>query len=173
MQFGWGEKSRAWAWTILRLIVTSALMTACYFLVPLRAGGISHDGRWLVLFLALIVGLLVGAVTLIRRSQFVVARSLEALVVTVIVYLLLYARFYASAASADPAAFSQPLDLIDALYFTVTTFATVGYGDIHPVSSSVRLMVTVQMLLNLALLGGGVRLILTAGRRTMEEHTTR
>jgi hypothetical protein len=61
-------------------------------------------------------------------------------------------------AGANPANFStQPLTRTDALYFTVTVFATVGFGDITAVSQSARLVVTVQMLLDLLALGLVVR----------------
>ena len=45
----------------------------------------------------------------------------------------------------------------DALYFTVTVFSTVGFGDIVAVSQPARLVVTVQMLLDLLALGLVVR----------------
>jgi voltage-gated potassium channel len=45
-------------------------------------------------------------------------------------YLLIFARIYLSNSLADPSAFTQPLDNTAALYFTVTVFATVGFGDI-------------------------------------------
>jgi hypothetical protein len=42
------------------------------------------------------------------------------------------------------------LDLIGGIYFSVTTIATVGFGDIVPVSSLARLMVVSEILLGLA-----------------------
>lgn len=161
----WVDQAAAWAWMVLRLVVVLALVVACYFVIPLRPGGISREAPWLVLFLVMMVLLVASAIVVIRRSRYAAPRALEAMVLTVLVYLVMFARFYASASSADPFGFSQPLDLTTSLYFTVTTFATVGFGDVHPVSTSMKLMVTVQMLMNLALLGGVVRLILTAGRR--------
>ena len=42
--------------------------------------------------------------------------------------------------------FSQPLNHTDALYFTVTVFATVGFGDITATTEAARLVVTGQMI---------------------------
>ena len=53
----------------------------------------------------------------------------------------------------------------DSLYFTVTVFATVGFGDIFPASQIARLVVTTQMVLNLIVLGLGVRLITGAAQQ--------
>mgnify|MGYP000620812646 CR=1 FL=1 len=53
----------------------------------------------------------------------------------------------------------EALDKIDAFYFSTTTLATVGFGDIVPVSSTARVVVTIQMLANLALIGVALRLL--------------
>jgi voltage-gated potassium channel len=50
----------------------------------------------------------------------------------------------------------------DALYFTVTVFATVGFGDISATSQKARIIVTVQMILDLIVIGLVVRLFLSA-----------
>jgi voltage-gated potassium channel len=43
--------------------------------------------------------------------------------------------------------------LLDSLYVTVTTIATVGYGDFHPTSAASRLFATVFMLLSVGTVG--------------------
>ncbi|MDT7602426.1 MAG: voltage-gated potassium channel, partial [Acidobacteriota bacterium] len=43
--------------------------------------------------------------------------------------------------------------LLDSLYVTVTTIATVGYGDFHPTTSASRLFATVFMLLSIGTVG--------------------
>ena len=60
--------------------------------------------------------------------------------------------------------FTQDLDHVRALYFTVTVFSTVGFGDITPRTDPARLIVSVQMLLDLALIGAVVRLLFNAAR---------
>jgi voltage-gated potassium channel Kch len=78
------------------------------------------------------------------------------------VFLLLFASAYFVMARASPASFSHHLTRTDALYFTVTTFSTVGYGDITPVSQTARLAVTAQMILDLLALGLGIRVFIGA-----------
>jgi voltage-gated potassium channel len=59
----------------------------------------------------------------------------------------------------------------DALYFTVTVFTTVGFGDIVATTQVARLVVTVQMILDLVVLGLGVRVFLGAVQRGRQQHT--
>ena len=56
----------------------------------------------------------------------------------------------------------------DALYFTVTVFSTVGFGDITAKSETARIVLIVQMLADLAFLGAGVRVLLGAVQRRRE-----
>jgi len=61
-------------------------------------------------------------------------------------------------ANTNPANFNaHPLTRTDTLYFTVTIFSTVGFGDITAASQSARLVVTAQMLLDVLALGLIVR----------------
>jgi len=69
---------------------------------------------------------------------------------------------------ASAASFTQPLTRTDALYFTVTVFSTVGFGDITAKSEAARVVLIVQMLADLAVLGAGVRVLLGAVQRGRE-----
>ena len=53
----------------------------------------------------------------------------------------------------------------DALYFTVTVFTTVGFGDVTAKSEGARLLVTGQMVTDLIILGIGAKIILGAVTR--------
>lgn len=86
-----------------------------------------------------------------------------ALASTVPLFVLLFASVYFVMAQASPANFGiHQLTRTDALYFTVTVFSTVGFGDITPVSQGARLVVTAQMLLDLLVLGLGIRVFVWA-----------
>ena len=64
--------------------------------------------------------------------------------------------------------FTQPLTRTDALYFTVTVFTTVGFGDITAKTEAARLVVTCQMITDLIVLGLGIRVIVGAVRRGLQ-----
>ncbi len=61
---------------------------------------------------------------------------------------------------AAPNSFSEHLDKVTAVYFTVTTLATVGYGDIVPVTHTAQVLATVQMLLDLVVIAVTARLLI-------------
>jgi hypothetical protein len=72
----------------------------------------------------------------------------------------------------DASNFTAPLTRTDALYFTVTIFSTVGFGDISARAEGARLVVTAQMILDLIILGAGAKIILGTVQRTKERLTT-
>ena len=87
-------------------------------------------------------------------------RALEGLFLAIPLFLLLFAAAYYLMSRADASDFTATLSRTDALYFTVTIFSTVGFGDISAKAEAARLVVTAQMFLDLIILGLGVRIIL-------------
>ena len=79
--------------------------------------------------------------------------------------VVLFASTYFLMERASAASFTQPLTRTDALYFTVTVFSTVGFGDITAKSETARVVLIVQMLADLVLLGAGIRVLLGAVQR--------
>lgn len=169
MRQSWEATPRRDVWIrglfmLCRVLLAVSVLFATYFLIPARSGG-GYGVGWLILQLA-VFGAVVGVqVPAIIRSRYPIMRAIESLAVLVVLYVLIFARIYLANSLHDPSGFSRSLDHITALYFTVTVFATVGFGDIVAQSDSMRLLVTLQMLLNLVVLGLGIRLLTSAARR--------
>jgi len=94
----------------------------------------------------------------VTRSRHPALKATEALAATAPLFLLLFAAAYFLLAQADASNVNvETLNRTDSLYFTVTVFATVGFGDITAASETARVLVTGQMILDLIVLGLGVR----------------
>jgi voltage-gated potassium channel len=147
---------------LLRVALSTVVLVVLYYVLPL--GGGLH-GSAIPIFA---IGSLALAVLVTRQVRSIMAsdyprlRGIEVLLTIFPCFLLLCAATYFALARATPHAFSQPLNRTDALYFTVTVFATVGFGDITATTTTTRLIVTIQMLLDLVILGAGFKLLLGA-----------
>jgi hypothetical protein len=109
------------------------------------------------------VGLLVAwQVRGILRAPHPALRAVEGIALSIPLFLLLFATTYVQLSGTDPGAFSEPVSRIDGIYFVVTVFATVGFGDIAPVSEVARVLTTVQMIGDLVLIGLVLKLFLAA-----------
>jgi hypothetical protein len=152
------ERRRRLAVGLLRALAITVVLVAMYFLVPLDR--LSSVPLALILAAGL-VALAVAAtyqVKAVTSAQYPALRAVEALAATAPLFLLLFAAVYFVMAQADPSNFNaQTLSRADSLYFTVTVFATVGFGDITATSEAARMLVTVQMILDLVVLGLGIR----------------
>lgn len=67
--------------------------------------------------------------------------------------------------SYNPHSFNTPLTRIDAIYFTITTLSTVGFGDIRPVTEQARLWVSIQIIAGLVITIYVIGKILTSNLR--------
>jgi voltage-gated potassium channel len=75
-------------------------------------------------------------------------------------FVLVYARL-----AGIPGEFEGLATRLDAFYFTFTTLATVGFGDVHASGQAARLVVTVQIVFNLVVLALAAQVLVTALRR--------
>lgn len=147
---------------LARALVYAVLIVVVFYVVPLRMAVDVGTLLRLVAGLGVLGALIAFQLRGIARSPYPSLRALETLAVALPLFLMLFAGTYTVLSQVDPASFSEPLTRTDAVYFTVTVFATVGFGDISPVSTAARVVVTVQMLANLLLLGFVLRAVLSA-----------
>jgi hypothetical protein len=146
-------------------MATATGVLVLYFVLPLDRG---FSARTLLAVAAgiLAIGLIVGwQVRAILRARHPALQAVEAVALSLPLFLLLFAAAYVVLSGSQPAAFSEPLSRVDGLYFVVTVFSTVGFGDITAVSELARVLVTVQIVGDLVLIGLVLRLFVAAVNR--------
>ena len=154
--------------SLLRATLTSTVLVVLYYRLPLTGALEASTLALLLAGLALFAGVITWQVRAILRSDYPGLRAIEALAAAIPLFLLMFAAAYTTLADAEPSAFSEPLNRTDALYFTITVFATVGFGDIAPVTTPARVVAMVQMLGDLVVVGLVLRVMLGAVKEGRE-----
>ena len=142
-----------------------------YYAAPV--GGLSDSVAAIALS---VVGLLAGLAalvwvilrevrTLVRTSLDDPAVQVDGLVLLVFVVVPLFALGYFALESADPDQFADLATKTDALYFTLSTLATVGFGDVHATGQLGRGLVILQMTFDLVFVAAVVSVLSTHIRR--------
>jgi voltage-gated potassium channel len=155
---------RAVLGTVLRSATAVVVLLVAYYLAPLDR---QLDAASVLLFgaaLLVFAGLVALEVRGILSSERPRLRAIRSLTVALPLLLIVFAATYVTVAEQQPGAFTEPLSRTDGLYFTMTVFATVGFGDIAPATELARVLVTVQMAVNLIVVGVVAKVVLGAVR---------
>lgn len=159
--------------SMTRWLLTSVLIVVVYYQAPLDRPATARVGLWLVLGL---VGLGV-AVTWQARAIVVSPtpwlKAIETVAIGLPLLLVLYASIYSLMSAQNPASFSETLDRTDALYYTMTVFATVGFGDITPTAQGTRIVTMTQMVVGLLAVGVVARLLFGVAQRAADRQKRR
>lgn len=155
-------------WTALSAVPLLTL----YYLAPL-------DGPFdISTLVGLALGLVAFALVIIWQVRAIASsdaprlRTVRAVVIAVSTLLVVFAATYSVISNGQPDSFSEPLSRTDALYFAVTVFATVGFGDIAPRTDLARIVTMIQMITGLiavGLLGKVVFAAMQKGLRRQED----
>jgi voltage-gated potassium channel len=144
------------------------LLVGAYYVLPIAHESSTRAGVRLGVDLALVAAVFVWQIRRIGRAELPELRAIEALGIVVAVFLVLFSSIYLSMSRAAAGTFTQQLDSTRALYFTISVFSTVGFGDITPRTDQARLVVAAQMLLDFAIIGAAVRMLFNAARSRID-----
>jgi voltage-gated potassium channel len=159
------KRRRLVFWAVLRGVLGTTVLVVLYYVLPLDQPWNGDTAVRILIGLLVFAGITVWQVRTIAGARYPGMKAFEALGLILPLYLLVFASTYFVMERASAANFTQPLTRTDALYFTITVFSTVGFGDITPKSQAARVVLIVQMLGDIALLGAGARVLLGAVRR--------
>jgi hypothetical protein len=146
------------------IVVALALLLGALYLLPFDHFSSDRSVVRLGVVVALVAAVFILQIRRVSQAELPELRAVEALGIVIGVFLVGFSIIYLSMSKADVHTFTQSLTPTRALYFTISVFSTVGFGDITPRSDPARLVVSAQMLLDLAIIGVVVRMILSAAR---------
>jgi voltage-gated potassium channel len=164
-----------------RLVVASLLQAGAsvtvlvfvYYTIPLDRPVDAATWIGFVLGLLAFAAVIAWQVRAILASHVPRARAIQAVAIGLPMLLLLFASTYLRISRDAPDSFNEALGRTDALYFTITVFSTVGFGDIVPRSELARILTMIQMLTGLVVVGLVAKVLLgavqTAVRRRESE----
>jgi voltage-gated potassium channel len=155
--------------TVLRAALSTIALVTIYYLLPLERYSAAFGVITLFVGLLGLVALIAFQIRAIIKAEYPVLRAVGALATSAPLFLLQFATSYFVMGRLSAANFSEPLTRTDALYFTVTVFATVGFGDITATTQGARILVTCQMLLGILIVGLGARIFVDAVKQGRQQ----
>ncbi len=136
----------------VRMSVVLAVVLVFYFTVPVSFEIATNEiVQILVSMVALaLLGLLV--LVEVRHQLLDDDRRIDGLVLALMIAVLGFALGFYVLAHRNPGEITELSTRVDALYFTMSTLLTVGYGDVHAVGQTARVLVLIQMIFNVVIL---------------------
>lgn len=167
------KASREVARALLRGVLAGMLGLAVYAVVPVRTGPLQLLDALVFAGGALGFGVAIAAAAIrerraaIAQDPSVAGARIEHVLAIVLWAIAFFALMYLRLAGVS-GQFEGITTRVDALYFTLTTLTTVGYGDINAVGQTARVVVMLQMVFNVVVIATAVRLLLIAVRRRQQ-----
>ncbi|WP_227996940.1 potassium channel family protein [Nocardia australiensis] len=158
----------------LRNLATLVCALLFYYGLPL---GFEMGHNWagkligLVAFAAGVAGL--SWLTWWRVSRYMAdpqaaSGRVEGVLFALCVAVTFFALYYYLLEQRSPGQFDGLSTRTDALYYTIVTLGTVGYGDVHAVGQAARIATMVQVVFDLVVIGTLIAVVSTSVTRRVE-----
>lgn len=163
------EQTRLIASSIVRVVVGLIAIVIALALVPDRP-----DSQMAFPIVGVLVGIGIYVwffrhqLVRVRHSRYPYIQAIEALILVAAMFLAVFAAFYVMISTADPKAFTEDLDHFSAYYFALTVLATVGFGDITPVTVLARSVAMVQMAIDIVFIAVTVKIISSTAQKSLQ-----
>lgn len=158
---------------VLRLGSVSVLLLVLLLVVPVRS---ETTGTTLVRGLATAV-LLGAAITVLLWQLRLTAedqdRRVDGLVASLVLVVVTFALGFYALEVHRPGEVAGLDTRVDALYFTCSTMLTIGYGDVHAAGQPARVLVLVQMVVDIVFVASAGSLLTGRIRRRAQSRARR
>jgi hypothetical protein len=152
----------------LRLAGILVVVLVLYFTVPVSFEIETSEVVQLLVSLVALTVLAVAVLSEVRHQLVDAERRIDGLVIALMIAVLGFALGFYVMAERDPAQLPGLDTRVDALYFTMTTLLTIGYGDIHAAGQAARTLVLIQMVFNVVIIATAASTITTRIRTRAE-----
>ena len=149
----------------VRLGAILAALIFLYFLVPVTRHVEETDVARGVTALVTLGVLALAVVYQLRLHVDDNSRRLDGLIVVIVLVMVVFSFSFYVLQQHDPTQFVSMETRLDALYFTMASAATVGFGDVHAAGQFARGLVLAQMIFNVVFIGTAVALLSTRIRQ--------
>ena len=159
--------------SVCRTLLGILFIAAILVLVPARP----HLNVWVpIVAIALMIGVYIWYFRLqirrIHKANYPQVQAAEALILVATMFLAIFAMTYDIMSGTDPGSFTEDLDRFSAFYFAVTVLATVGFGDITPVTTAARSVAMLQMAIDIAFIAVAVKIVGGAANKALAQRQT-
>jgi voltage-gated potassium channel len=164
-------RRRTIVFSVVRSLVVVTVIVVGYFTLPLTRPVGAGPIAGVVIGLIVVATVLALQIRSTMRSPYPGMRAFESLASSGPLFLILFATAHYLIEHDATHSYSQAMTRLDALYFTITVFTTVGFGDITPVSELARTVTLLQMIGDLLVIFVIVRVLFGAVKVGIERRS--
>ena len=146
---------------LLRRTLAVLGLLVAYFCVPVGSAGSPVEVAIQIVGAIIGIGVLgwVLGLEVVHAAEGAETRTVPALVLLLCLMVFAFSLSFYLMERVNPSSFDGLHTRIDALYFTVVTMATVGYGDVHAEGQGARLLVIGLIIFDVVIVASLVRLL--------------
>lgn len=145
--------------TLLQGVLTATVVIAAYYLMPFVPSRNASPFFQLTIGLSSFALVLLYQMRAILTDEFPMRRAATGTAILLPLFIVIFSWVYLVTSFSYPDSFAEPFTRTQALYFTITVFTTVGFGDITPLTDGARIITIVQMICNVILIAVVFRLM--------------
>ena len=143
----------------LRTVGLVALLLLGYFVAPVEPQ-LHPSNVARIVGTLLVLGVLAGGLTrMLRLHVQDEERRVEGLALGIVVVVVVFSWGFYALEYHQPGQVAGLHTRVDALYYTVATLSTIGYGDVHAVGQAARVLVVVQVVFDLVFVAAAANLL--------------
>ncbi len=138
---------------VLQHVLVLGVAVAAFYLVPVTGRFWNLSALGFVVVLIVMVVMISRQLTKQARAGSNSAVQLKSLLFLLYPIVAVFALAYYILFVHNPGQFDGIANRTDALYYTVVTLGTVGFGDVHPVGQAAKILTMVQIVFDLVVIG--------------------